>query len=252
MRDHALREQTLERLVDRRMPGLVHGAGEEARIEEMQDRVLDAADILVDREPVADGIRIDRHLRMRRAEAREVPGRIDEGVHGVGLARGRPAAARAGHVLPGGMAIERIAAAVEAHILRELHRQILLRHRHDAAFLAMDHRDRATPIALPRDAPVAQAELGAALALRRAVDRFLGEVVGDLLLRRLDGEAVEKARVDQRAVAGIGLIANREALGIGARRQHHRDHGKADSASQIRDRADRAPGSRRWRRCRIP
>src|SRR5262245_64593778 len=167
MLDHALREQTLERLVDRRVPGLVHGAGEEARIEEMQDGVLDAAYILIDREPIADGIRIDWHLRMRRTETCEVPGRIDESVHGVGLARGRPATARAGHMLPGGMAIERIAATVEAHILRELHRQVLLGHRHDAAFLAMNRRDRATPIALPRDAPIAQAKLRAALKIGR-------------------------------------------------------------------------------------
>ena len=113
VRDHALGEQALERLVDRRVPRLVHGAGEEARIEEMQDRMLDAADILIDGQPIADGVGVDRHWRMRRAEAREVPGRIDEGVHGVGLALGRSAALRAGDMLPGRMAVERIAAAVE-------------------------------------------------------------------------------------------------------------------------------------------
>jgi hypothetical protein len=32
---------------------LLHRAGEEARIEQVQDRVLDAADILVDRHPVS-------------------------------------------------------------------------------------------------------------------------------------------------------------------------------------------------------
>ena len=141
-----------------------------------------------------------------------------------------PPQLRAGHVLPGGMAVERIAGAVEAHVLRQLHRQVLLRHRHDAAFLAMDHRDRATPIALPRDAPIAQAELGTPLALRCAVQHLSLRDDRPSLLCRLDGEAVEEARIDQRAVAGIGLIANREALGVGAGRQHHRDHGKADSA----------------------
>src|SRR6187402_1435825 len=109
---------------------------------------------------------------MRRAEAREVPGRIDEGVHGVGLARCRSAALRASDVLPGRMAVERIAATVEGHVLRQLYREVLLRHRNDAAHRAMDHGDGAAPIALPRDAPVAQAELGAALALRLALDRL--------------------------------------------------------------------------------
>ena len=48
---HALREQAGERLVDVEMAGLSHGAGEETRIEQMQNRVLDAADILIDRQP---------------------------------------------------------------------------------------------------------------------------------------------------------------------------------------------------------
>ncbi len=39
------------------MAGVAHGAGEEARIEEVQDRVLDAADILVDRQPLVGGPR---------------------------------------------------------------------------------------------------------------------------------------------------------------------------------------------------
>ena len=49
--DHALREQAGEGLVDAEMAGRLHGAREEARIEQVQDRVLDAADILVDRQP---------------------------------------------------------------------------------------------------------------------------------------------------------------------------------------------------------
>jgi hypothetical protein len=36
----------------RQMPGDVHGPGKEARIEQVQDRVLDAADILVHVHPV--------------------------------------------------------------------------------------------------------------------------------------------------------------------------------------------------------
>ena len=48
---HALGEQAGERLVDAEMAGRLHRAGEEARVEQMQDRVLDAADILVDRQP---------------------------------------------------------------------------------------------------------------------------------------------------------------------------------------------------------
>ena len=74
--DHALREHAGEGLVWPAMPRLLHRAGEEARIEEVQDRVLDAADILVDGQPAIDDRRHRRRPRMRRGEAREIPGRV--------------------------------------------------------------------------------------------------------------------------------------------------------------------------------
>ena len=63
--------------------------------------------------------------------------------------------------------------------------------------------------------------------------RLLAEVLGDLFLRRLHGEAVEKVGIDQRALAGIGLIGDGEALGVGARRQHHRHHGQSIGARKF-------------------
>ena len=54
--DHALREQAGKRFGDRDHAQLGHGAGEKARIEQMQDRVLDAADILIHRQPVIRGV----------------------------------------------------------------------------------------------------------------------------------------------------------------------------------------------------
>ena len=69
------------------MPHFAHGAGPEARIEQVQDRVLDAADILIDRHPVVVLLAVERRrLEPRRGEAVEVPARIDEGVERVGLA----------------------------------------------------------------------------------------------------------------------------------------------------------------------
>ena len=171
MHDHALREHAGERLVGPAMAGLLHRAGEEARIEEVQDRVLDAADILVDGQPVIDDARHRRRLRVRRGEAREIPGRVDEGVHGVGLAQRRAAALRAGDVPPGRMPVERIARPVELDVVGQLHRQVLARHRHHAAGRAVDHRDRAAPVALARDAPVAQAVVHLALADRAVAAR---------------------------------------------------------------------------------
>ena len=97
--DHALGEEVAEGLVEREEAEIAQDFREEARVEEMQHRVFDAADVLVDAaapEPV-------RHLRRRkrlalvrrRAVAGEVPGRLDEGVHRVGLTSCRPAAAAA-------------------------------------------------------------------------------------------------------------------------------------------------------------
>ncbi len=72
----------------------------------------------------------------------------------------RAAAARAGDMLPGRMAVERIARLVEGDVIGQQHRQIRLRHRRPAPQVgAMDDRDRAAPVALARDAPVAQAEI---------------------------------------------------------------------------------------------
>ena len=121
------------------------------------------------------------------------------------------------------MPVERIARLVEAHIVGKLHRQILLRHRHDAASRAMDHRDRTAPITLPRDAPVAQTILRLPLGDRPALHCLFGESVGDGGLGVLDAESVEKAGIDQRAVARIGLLADGEARRIGIWRQHDRD-----------------------------
>ncbi len=185
----------------------------------MQNRVLDAADILIDRHPVIDRRAIHRDLGMRAAEAREIPGAVDEGVERIGLPPCRGTAARAGDVLPGRMMIQRIARPVERHVVGQYHRQLIVRHRHHAAGIAVDNRDRAAPVALPADAPVAQPPVHLALADAQTLQ------FGDRRpLRRLDLEPIQEARVEDRAGTDIGLIADREDRRILARRQHHRHH----------------------------
>ena len=74
------------------MPHVVQHLGEEPRVQQVQDRVRHAADVL--RRPAATlrPVRVERHVvAMRREVAQEVPGRVDEGVHRVGVAlRGPP------------------------------------------------------------------------------------------------------------------------------------------------------------------
>ena len=63
MIDHALGEQSGERFGQIKMTGVTHGTHEESRIEQMQNGVLDAADILVNRQPVIDLCRANRRRR---------------------------------------------------------------------------------------------------------------------------------------------------------------------------------------------
>ena len=127
-------------------------------------------------------------VELRVAVAHEVPGAVDEGVHRVGLAPRRPAARRAGDVQERGVLVERVAGAVGDQVLGQDDRQVLLGHRHDAAGLAVDDRDRRAPVALPADAPVAQAPGGLlaaeAAVLERGGDRVDGDLVGRGRCRR--------------------------------------------------------------------
>ena len=139
---------------------------------------------------------------------------FDEGVHRVGFARRRPAALRARDVLPGRMAVERIARLIERHVLRQLDRQVRDRDRHDAARFAMDDRDRAAPIALSRNAPVPELVIDLALRLRPIAEGDLLEPARDLFLRRLDRHSVEEARIDHHTVAIVGGPIDGEVGGI--------------------------------------
>src|ERR687896_2767474 len=103
----------------------------------MEDRVLDPADVLVDRQPVLRGLCVDGLRGTRRAEACEVPRAVDKGVHGVRLARRLLAASGAPDMFPRRMARERVARQVEGDVLGQLDGQLIFWHRHNATVLAM-------------------------------------------------------------------------------------------------------------------
>ncbi len=187
--------------------------GPEARVEQVQDRMLDPADILRDREPLLGLLTVERPVARLAGEANEIPGGIDEGVERVGLARRCAAAARAVDMLPRRMPIERIAGNVEADVLGQDDRQLVARNRHRAAALAMHDRDRRAPVTLARHAPVAQAPGGRALAPAGdfgAADDFGGGLVG--------GEAVEEVGIDRDPGLAFGFVADRKRRLCQARR----------------------------------
>src|SRR4029077_7583218 len=117
--------------------------------------MFDAADILVDRHPVIGRRPLEGCGCTGRTEAQEIPGRIKKCVQRVGLTLSGSAATRAPDVLPGWVMVKRVSGDFEADILRQCHRQVLLRNRDDAAGFAVDDRDRASPVALARYAPIA-------------------------------------------------------------------------------------------------
>src|SRR5205807_7136711 len=117
--DDALREYRREGLVDLQVFRGLHAARKEARVQQMQNRVLLAADILVDGRPVLDRLLVGRSRGVRRAKAELVPGAVDEGIHGVRFAHGRLTALRARDVLPRRMMVQRIAGPAERSVLRK-------------------------------------------------------------------------------------------------------------------------------------
>ena len=219
---HALGEHALEGLAQAHMAGHLHRSGEEARIEQMQNRVLDAANILVHRQPAIGHSRNGGRVGVGGSETRKIPGTVDKCVHGVGFAPRGTATLRAIYVLPGGVMVERIARLVEGHVLGQHHRQVLLRHGKRAADLTVDHRNGAAPIALARNAPVTQAVIDLNLTLRLAVDRAGTEMLGDPGLGFIDREAIKEIGIEDVTGVYIGFAANGKAVGIGIRRQHHR------------------------------
>ena len=67
IRDHALRQQSLHRLVKRNQTEVAHELGPEARVDQVHHRVRVAADVLIDRRPLLSDLRIERR-RLRCAD----------------------------------------------------------------------------------------------------------------------------------------------------------------------------------------
>ncbi len=230
MRHHALREQAGERLVQADLARRVHRAREEARIEQVQDRMLDAADILIDRQPVIH--RRPRPAALRRAasrtgrntrscrrrcrtcRSRARPGRRRTGRRHASRSDGGRADCRAGRT-PRPRAARPAAGPAGTG--------------NDAAGGAMDHRDRAAPVALAADAPVAQPPVRHAFAEALRLQRGDGRRLG--ARRRPARPGTPNDRPCPARYRPSSPIANR--CGVGAGRQHHGRHRQAVGAGEL-------------------
>ena len=84
------------RLVEGQFSQIAKGFGHEAHVQQVQDRVLDAAGVLLHRQPFpADRLVHERRVDLRIDVAVHVPGRVDERVHRVGVASSGAVAFRA-------------------------------------------------------------------------------------------------------------------------------------------------------------
>ena len=131
-------------------------------------------------------------------------------------------------MFPFAVVIQRISRHVEAHIFGQFYRKLFFRHRHDAAALAMHHRNWAAPIALARNQPIAQTKIHRANAVARCFDAAQGFGLGSL-----DIQPVQEARIGQPPWPNIGLLTDFIARRIGVRRNDDRQHGQSIFASKV-------------------
>jgi len=196
--------QALERLVRRHEAEIVEDLVPETRVEQVQDRVLGAAEVEVDRQPVAFPVRVPGPLPVARIdEAQVVPARPGPLRHRVALARGRLAGHRIGRVDPVRDRRQRTLAGARRLVgvdLREHERQLVRLEHADGAVRQLQERERFAPVALPAEQPVAQLVVDLALA-----DALRLDPGGHPLLGLGDAEAVEEAAVDRGTVADVGL-----------------------------------------------
>ena len=196
---HALREQLGKGLVDLHQPEITHDLGPKPRVQQVQDGVLNPANVLVHAtaasrvlgvaHPVLRALGHHRLGVSRVAVAHEVPRRIHKGVHGVGLAPRGLAADRAHHTgMKALVLVQRVARAIGDAVKRQHHRQVFFRHRHCTMLFAMDDGYRRAPITLAAHAPVAQTPSDFFLA-----QAFGLQQVGHFAHRVFEAQAVKLA-----------------------------------------------------------
>ena len=200
---HALAQQIRERLIEVQHALVAQHLREEAAVEQVQNSVLNAANVLVDGQPRVRLIGIERALGvMGIGIAHVIPARARKRVHGIGLAASFATALRTRALREFLMRGKRLTSG-KVDILGKAHGQIFLGNRHNAAFRAMNRRNGIAPIALTRNKPVAQAEFHLAAAAAHSLE--LGDDGRLALGMFAAGHAGVFARLHKRAFSGVGL-----------------------------------------------
>ncbi|GBD30530.1 hypothetical protein HRbin32_01638 [bacterium HR32] len=190
--------------------------------------MLGPARVLVHGAPVVHLLDVEGALIVVRGDVPVlVPGGVHEGIHGVRLPLGLPTAPGAPGpteplvVLQGGLS-----RGHEVHVLGQQDRQVLVRHGHRPAPVAVHDGDGGTPVPLPADEPVPQA-----VVHRPPAPAGLLQPRDHLRDPLRDGRVVEGAGVHHAARALVrGLQGFREGL---SRRLDHHGHGQPVLAGEL-------------------
>src|SRR5688572_11393146 len=190
--------------------------------------MLHTADILSHWHPAAYVCWVERPILVtRRAVTEEVPRRVDEGIHGVGVTPRGPSTLWAIDVDPVGGRGQRRGSLwkkITARQVRQLNRKLIIGHWDLTTSVAVDDRYRATPIALPTQQPVPQPEdhrtLANSLSLQPGNDRanallLVGQAIEDV---GVDVGAITRCRdacFDRIRSAGGHYLTHRQAKGAG-------------------------------------
>src|SRR5205823_6109029 len=84
--------QAFDRFIVPYQSEVAHALGPEARIDKVENGVLHAANVLINRKPISDSLAGERRfVVVRIGVAVEVPRRVDKSVHGIGLTSRRAA-----------------------------------------------------------------------------------------------------------------------------------------------------------------
>ena len=155
---HALSQQVAERFIIINQACVTQNLYKEAGIQQMQNSMLNTADILVYRTPIVIEFLVKRHLVVVCVGITQIiPGGAQEGVHGIGFTGCVSTAFRAFAVNEffGGCQ-RRFSTGSKAYVLRQTNRQLVFRNQNLATMRAIDDRNRSAPITLTADQPIAQ------------------------------------------------------------------------------------------------
>ena len=148
VQDHALGEQVAKWLIEPDQTKVAHHPGPEPGVKQVQDGVLDPADVLVHRHPVIIAGINHGTTCVGRAVAHEVPGRVDKCVHRVGFASRWRVATRAVGAPEAFVFGQRVTTAIGDQVIRQDDGQLIIWHGHRTTGLAVNDWDGRAPITL--------------------------------------------------------------------------------------------------------